>query len=72
VPAPWWTEADQAELDVAIWNVVDAGLANPACRDEVISLLCDWYERRMLMSKAEWLRRRHLRDRLAEIEEVVA
>ena len=70
--APWWTEADQAELDLAIYAMVDAALSEPACRLEVVTLLMDWYERRLLVSKAEWLRRRHLYGRLAEVEELVA
>lgn len=70
--APWWTEADQAELETAIWAMVDAALADPSCRRKVVALLCRWYEVRMLVSKAEWLRRRHLYSRLAEIEELVA
>lgn len=70
--APWWTEADQAELETAIWAMVDAALADPSCRKKVVALLCRWYELRMLVSKAEWLRRRHLYSRLAEIEELVA
>jgi hypothetical protein len=127
--APWWTEADQAELDTAIWELVrvleehratcpvcnaccdalerlsaetapydlaplDAprGLfadvrrrkaehfsacavcSHGPCRVAVaaIEALLDWRTRRTLLSKAEWLRRRHLRARLAEIEEWVA
>lgn len=114
--APWWTEADQAELDIAMWELVcvldehratcpicagcdalrrlsaetapydlaplDAppGLfadvrrrkaehlsACPVCSHgpcrvvvAAIEALLDWRTRRVLLSKAEWLRRRHL------------
>ena len=115
--APWWTEADQAELDIATWELVcvleehratcpvcgarcdalewlsaetapydlaplDApkGLfanvrrrkaehlcicsvcSHGPCRVVVaaIEALLDWRTRRALLSKAEWLRRRHL------------
>lgn len=70
--APWWTEADQAELDAAIHATVDAAFAEPGCRAEVCALLVEWFTVRQLVSKAEWLRRRHLYSRLAEIEELVA
>ena len=119
---PWWTEADQAELDIALWELVwvldehratcpvragcdalerlsgetapydlaplDAppGLfadvrlpksehlgacpvcSHGSCRVVVaaIEALLDWRTRRALLSKAEWLRRRHLLPLLPE------
>ena len=108
---PWWTEADQAELDIALWELVwvldehratcpvragcdalerlstlDPGLfadvrlpksehlgACPVCSHgpcrvvvAAIEALLDWRTRRALLSKAEWLRRRHLLPLLPE------
>jgi hypothetical protein len=68
--APWWTEADQAELDVLIKALVDvafvhrercavciqegSALCIPLCA--AIETVLDWRWYRSLRSKAEWLR----------------
>lgn len=73
--APYWSAADQAELDAIIWDVVCALEGIPEGdprRETIIELMLDWWRRRHLVSKAEWLRRRHLYARLAEIEEIGA
>jgi len=63
----WWTEADQAELDAALWEMVCAldGLEDKEARGRIIDLVLEWRERRMLLSKAEWFRRRHVEAMLA-------
>jgi hypothetical protein len=65
--APWWTAADEAEWQLIVWVV----LTGPRC-ERAVRLMLDWNHRRHLLSKAEWLRRRHLHDRLAEIAELTA
>jgi hypothetical protein len=66
---PWWTDADQAELDVAIWALIVAlEVVEGPKRGQLIEAVLDWWRMRHLVSKAEWLRGRHLEDRLREIE----
>jgi hypothetical protein len=82
---PWWTTADQAEFDVLAYALVDGVLrhrdrcaACATCGSAVycervsvaIEAVLDWLSLRSLVSRAEWLRRRHLYARLAELEEV--
>ena len=64
---PWWTEADQAEFDTAAWELVCVldGDTDTVRRHEAIQALIDWRYRRNLLSKAEWLRRRHVERMLA-------
>jgi hypothetical protein len=67
---PWWTEADQAEFDVVTFEIV-YGLPRhvalcPACHERrycrhasaALGFAVLWRERRELLSKAEYLRRR--------------
>jgi hypothetical protein len=81
----YWTAADQAELEVGIWELVsvlddhrprcDACAAGwPPCPvvGKAIDALLEWRERRALVSKAEALRRRHLFERLDEIQGALA
>lgn len=67
--APWWTEADEAELNIAVWELVCVldGITDIVRRRLAIQALLDWYKRRCLLSRAEWLRRRHLTAYLDEI-----
>lgn len=76
---PWWTPADQAELDVLTLELVDGvtwhtdncphawtnrfGNRECDCRSigEAIRVVIDWQHRRILHSRAQWLRR--LQDR---------
>jgi hypothetical protein len=72
-PPPWWTAADQAELEVLVWHLVE-GLTEhkvkcPRCRAELetgwpcplvgeaIDAVLDWRRRRDLLSRAQYLRR---------------
>lgn len=58
---PWWTEADQAELELLLWEVIRVG-----GNDEAIKALLEWREGRILLSKAQWLRvRQRAREELA-------
>jgi hypothetical protein len=60
----FWTDADQAELDVLVWAVVDGWQKHRrTCQLEpcphlqaAIREVCDWREARALRSKAEALR----------------
>lgn len=69
----WWTEADQAELDVAVWELVTVAESHngkcAACREaraagrnfcepmsDAIQAVCDWKERRDLLSRAQFFR----------------
>ena len=57
----WWTDADQAELDIALWTIVEGFWdATPEERRPLWELLLDWHHKRCLLSKAEYYRRRHL------------
>lgn len=85
MPSLGWTEADQAELNVGIWALVCAidehkpgcvicEIGFPPCPvvGTMIEALIDWFVLRRMLSKAEYLRRRHLLDRLGELEEARA
>jgi hypothetical protein len=68
----WWSEADQAELEVAIYDflsVVEDHKDCEACSEaklvgrrfcepiiKAIEALCDWKEKRDLLSRAEFYR----------------
>jgi hypothetical protein len=66
----WWTAADQAELDVVIWELVGAGFAHRDCaRCQELNTWCPpmaeaaeavltWRRGRNLLSRAEHLRAR--------------
>jgi hypothetical protein len=73
----YWTDADQAELEVAIWELVSMiDEHRPTCETcaagfppcpvvaKAIEAVLEWRQRRALLSKAETLRQRHLLDRL--------
>jgi len=69
--APWWTEADQAETNLAVWVLVGALEAMPAghpLRAVIIQATIDWYVGRCLASRAEWFRRQHLLALLGDLE----
>lgn len=56
----WWTAADQAELDAAIFQIIDGCYEMPKDdprRGRCWDLLDDWLCKRRLLSKAQWLRR---------------
>jgi len=66
-----WTAADQAELDVLLWALVDGyqthrqqcarcALEYPPCphAQKAIQEVCDWHHMRSLLSKAQHLRAR--------------
>jgi hypothetical protein len=68
---PWWTEADDAELDVLVRELVSvAGQhvnhcsvcseGGPWCPGmvEAFEVVVDWRDGRILRSKAAWLRER--------------
>jgi hypothetical protein len=69
---PWWTPADQAELDAFAYGLVDAVDAHKAAGCEVcavgyppcpvvteaIERVVEWREARRLLSLATWLRAR--------------
>jgi hypothetical protein len=70
---PYWTDADAAELDVLIWELVkvamihrercatcagERGILNCAPMGEAIEAVIDWRNGRVLKSKAAWLRAR--------------
>lgn len=64
-----WTAADQAELDVLLWALVDSYHTHrPRCHacaspepcphvQAAVREVCDWHHARTLLSRAE-----HLRD----------
>jgi hypothetical protein len=70
---PWWTEADEAELDVLTHELVrvafihrercsdcHTGVRNPCARvREAIEAVLEWREGRILRSKAAFLRALH-------------
>lgn len=73
--APWWTEADQAELNLALWTMICALETIPKghpARGVIIDAVLEWRQLRILTSKAEWFRRRHLLAQLHEIQAVRA
>jgi hypothetical protein len=65
---PWWSVADQAELDVVVHELVRVAFvhrercsvcsAGGSCRamGEAIAAAIEWRDGRVLRSKAEWLR----------------
>jgi hypothetical protein len=75
--APWWTDADQAELNAILWEFVECARTHKrdcaACRTamtgwcvplaEAWDAVEGWIARRQLLSRAEWLRaRQKVRD----------
>jgi hypothetical protein len=79
-----WTEADRAELDALVWELVtlipEHRARCPLCEDETrtrlpcprvneaIQAVLDWVVRRRLLSRAEYLRRGRLLAWLAELQ----
>jgi 1,6-anhydro-N-acetylmuramate kinase len=67
---PWWTTADQAELDLLVHELVRVGFVHRArctvcgggrwcpAMHEALDVLLEWREGRVLRSKAAWLRAR--------------
>lgn len=66
---PWWTEADQAELEALVWALVDGiDEHRPQCAScaahyppcphirTAIEVVADWLRKRELLSEARWLR----------------
>ena len=66
---PWWTDADEAELDVLVRELVVAAFVHrercSICRAGLqwcpfmvaaLDIVLDWREGRVLHSKASWLR----------------
>lgn len=68
---PWWTEADQAESEVLVRELVDGIWEHrPKCAScarsrtdgpcphirKAIEIVVEWHERRHLVSRAIWLR----------------
>jgi hypothetical protein len=70
VTPAWWTDADEAELDVLVNAFVGAACAHKACvRCRELNTWCppmisafeavlEWRRSRQLRSRAEWLRAR--------------
>ena len=71
IPAPaWWTDADQAELDVIVNKLVEATLAHRECArcrerpawcppmEAAFEAVLNWLRARRLLSRAEYLRAR--------------
>jgi hypothetical protein len=71
--SPWWTEADDAELDLLVDELIRLEYAHrercPVCSVGIVRANCPkscaaievvlgWRERRILRSKASWLRAR--------------
>ncbi len=68
--SPWWTVADDAELDVLFDEFVgiyfrhrercESCGSGPWCEpmQDAFQIVLDWQRRRRLRSKAEWLRAR--------------
>jgi hypothetical protein len=69
---PWWTPADQAELEVFAYKLVDGVYEHRAAGCEVCAAgyppcpvvteaterVVEWRERRIMLSRATWLRAR--------------
>lgn len=53
---PYWTPADQAELQLLTHDAVDAVWKHPQLAGTVLGILLDWRRRRILKSQACWLR----------------
>lgn len=73
--APWWTDADRAETNVAVWALVCALDEMPADhpqRSVAIEATLDWYRGRCLLSRAVWLRRQVLLEHLADVRRIAA
>jgi hypothetical protein len=78
---PWWTAADDAELDVLVRELVSVAKQHanrccvcskggPWCQGMAASLevVVDWRDGRILRSKAGWLREREtIRGNLARL-----
>jgi hypothetical protein len=80
-----WSEADAAELDALVWELVTLVPEHRArcklCQDgrrtglpcprvgEAIEAVLDWHRRRRLLSRAEWYRRRRLFGSLDELRQ---
>lgn len=47
---PWWTDADQAQLDYLIWNLVRT--TNPS--SAAIQRVIDWRDSRIIRAKARY------------------
>jgi hypothetical protein len=76
---PWWTDADQAELDVITHQLVESvfshrGAGCPVCAagfppcpkvQKAITVVIEWREARILLSQATWER---MRQNLVEFE----
>jgi hypothetical protein len=82
---PWWTEADEAELEVVAWELTGALIAHrdhcSICRDlghlcpvigEAVDAAGHWKRGRSLLSRAEYLRAAQLEHRLALARKEVA
>ena len=80
---PWWTPADQAELSLLVHELVDGHHNHahgcPTCREQgsafcrpvgdAIQIVLDWRDRRVLHSRAVWLRRmQDFQDAANEVE----
>ena len=71
----WWTEADDAEIDIAVWELVSVAESHKGCEacagaksrghnfcapfTRAVEALCEWKERRSLLSRAEFYRAMH-------------
>ena len=63
-PPPWWTQADAAETDVLLNELVAGYFEHRSwCREhrcphvgDAIDVLLDWRRRRRLLSRARYLR----------------
>lgn len=77
-PKPWWTDADQAELDMLLWEFLGAAWRHKLDCSSCVSenrfcgplstawdAIEEWLASRRLKSKAEWLRARQTIDNRA-------
>jgi hypothetical protein len=67
---PWWTAADEAELDLLVHELVRVGFVHRArctvcsggrwcsAMHDALDALLEWRDGRVLRSKAAWLRSR--------------
>jgi hypothetical protein len=62
-PAPWWSPADQAELELHAYDLVDGWrtAGDEVLRRALVETFAAWFRRRRLASRAAWSRR--LQDR---------
>jgi hypothetical protein len=73
---PWWTDADQAELDRVLWEYVSVydehrGVCPVRSCEHLTpawEAIEEWLTVRKLQSRAEWCRRERRLDDLAEIQ----